>query len=110
MAHRQNLDKEGRGHYILTKCTGREGLPIYEYQCTKCGRRVEMMQKITDESLQTCPSCKGQLRRLMSLTSFQLKGSGWYATDYKDKKEKKKRKADKGEEKTGKKSEEASTA
>jgi putative FmdB family regulatory protein len=87
-------------------------LPIYEYQCTNCGRRVEMMQKITDESLQTCPSCKGQLRRLMSLTSFQLKGSGWYATDYKDKDKKKKKddKADKAEEKIAKKSEEAGTA
>lgn len=91
---------------------GERKLPIYEYQCTKCGCRVEEMQKITDESLQTCPSCKGQLRRLMSLTSFQLKGNGWYATDYKnkDKKEKKKAKADKTEEKTGKKSEEAGTA
>jgi len=86
-------------------------VPIYEYQCTKCGCRVEMMQKITDESLQTCPSCKGQLRRLMSLTSFQLKGNGWYATDYKDKKQKKKEaSAEKGEEKTEKKSKEASTA
>ena len=85
-------------------------MPIYEYKCTKCGRRVEMMQKITDESLQTCPSYKGQLRRLMSLTSFQLKGSGWYATDYKDKKEKKKAKADQGEEKTTKKPKEASAA
>jgi predicted nucleic acid-binding Zn ribbon protein len=71
-----------------------------------------MMQKITDESLQTCPSCKGQLRRLMSLTSFQLKGSGWYATDYKDKdkKAKKEAKADKGEGKKIKKAEEAGTA
>ena len=85
-------------------------MPVYEYQCTKCGRRVELMQKITDESRQTCPSCKGQLRRLMSLTSFQLKGNGWYATDYKDKKEKKKKKADKGEEKADKKSEKATTA
>ncbi len=87
-------------------------MPIYEYQCTKCGRRVELMQKITDESLQACPSCKGPLRRLMSLTSFHLKGNGWYATDYKnkDKKEKKKAKADKGEEKADKKSEKATTA
>lgn len=86
-------------------------MPIYEYQCTSCGCRVEMMQKITDESLQTCPSCKGQLRRLMSLTSFQLKGNGWYATDYKDKdKRKKDAKADKGEEKADKKSEKATTA
>jgi len=87
-------------------------LPIYEYQCTKCGCRVEEMQKITDESLQTCPSCKGQLRRLMSLTSFQLKGNGWYATDYKDKdkKPKKPAKVDKGGEKTTKKPEETSAA
>jgi predicted nucleic acid-binding Zn ribbon protein len=42
------------------------------------------MQRITDEPLQKCPSCKGKLRRLISLTSFQLKGTGWYATDYKD--------------------------
>jgi len=71
-----------------------------------------MMQKITDESLQTCPSCKGKLRRLMSLTSFQLKGSGWYATDYKDKdkKAKKEAKADKGEGKKIKKAEETGTA
>jgi predicted nucleic acid-binding Zn ribbon protein len=68
------------------------------------------MQRITDESLQTCPFCEGRLKRLMSLTSFQLKGSGWYATDYKDKKEKKKKKADKGEEKADKKSEKAGTA
>ncbi len=87
-------------------------MPIYEYQCTKCGRKVEMMQKITDESLQTCPSCKGRLKRLISLTSFHLKGNGWYATDYKDKgkKAKKEAKADKGEEKTTKKSEETSAA
>lgn len=87
-------------------------MPIYEYQCTSCGRRVELMQKITDESLQTCPSCKGRLKRLMSLTSFQLKGNGWYATDYKDKdkKPKKEPKAGKGEEKKIKKAEEASTA
>ena len=58
-------------------------MPIYEYQCTNCGRTLEVMQKITDEPLETCPSCKGKLRRLISLTSFQLKGSGWYATDYK---------------------------
>ena len=87
-------------------------MPIYEYQCTKCGRKVEMMQKITDESLQTCPSCKGPLRRLMSLTSFQLKGNGWYATDYKDKgkKDKGEKPAEKPEIKADKKSKETSTA
>ncbi|OGP55158.1 MAG: hypothetical protein A2Y65_11110 [Deltaproteobacteria bacterium RBG_13_52_11] len=87
-------------------------MPIYEYQCTNCGCRVEMMQKITDESLQQCPSCKGLLRRLMSLTSFQLKGSGWYATDYKDKgkKDKGEKPAEKSEVKADKKSEETGTA
>jgi putative FmdB family regulatory protein len=87
-------------------------VPIYEYQCTSCGRKLEVMQKITDEPLKKCPTCKGQLRRLISLTSFQLKGNGWYATDYKnkDKKPTKQVKADKGEEKATKKSEEAGTA
>ena len=60
-------------------------VPIYEYQCTNCGRTVEVMQRITDKPLIKCPTCKGTLRRLISLTSFQLKGTGWYATDYKDK-------------------------
>lgn len=90
-------------------------MPIYEYQCTHCGRTLEVMQKITDEPLETCPSCKGKLRRLISLTSFQLKGSGWYATDYKDngKKGKKEKRAEKPSEKketqADKKTEKAST-
>jgi len=61
-------------------------MPVYEYECCKCGRAMEAMQKMSDEPLTTCPECKGKLRRLVSLTSFHLKGSGWYATDYKDKK------------------------
>jgi predicted nucleic acid-binding Zn ribbon protein len=70
------------------------------------------MQKITDEPLKQCPSCKGQLRRLMSLNSFQLKGSGWYATDYKDKgkADKKRKTAETSEVKADKKSEKANTA
>jgi putative FmdB family regulatory protein len=87
-------------------------LPIYEYRCTRCGRTIEVMQKITDEPLQICPSCKGKLRRLISLTSFQLKGTGWYATDYKDKaiKGKGKKASKKSEAKADKKTGEASTA
>jgi putative FmdB family regulatory protein len=82
--NRRSLDKKERGHYIFYT-TKREGtLPIYEYQCTNCGRTVEEIQRITDEPLRKCPTCKGKLRRLISLTSFQLKGTGWYATDYKD--------------------------
>jgi putative FmdB family regulatory protein len=59
-------------------------VPIYEYQCAKCDRVIEVMQKITDEPLQKCPYCKGNLRRLISLNSFHLKGNGWYVTDYKN--------------------------
>jgi putative FmdB family regulatory protein len=114
MVHWRSLDKEGRGHYISHRTCREARLPIYEYQCTNCGRTVEVMQKITDEPLQKCPSCKGKLRRLISLTSFQLKGTGWYATDYKDKKEHKRKPAAKGEKKadkkTEKKTEEKSTA
>lgn len=80
----RDLDMEGIEHYIFYTKLREVTVPIYEYQCTNCGRTVEEMQRITDKPLQTCPSCKGKLRRLISLTSFQLKGTGWYATDYKD--------------------------
>ena len=56
-------------------------MPIYEYQCGKCGV-FEVTQKITDAPLRRCPKCKGKASKLISSTSFQLKGSGWYATDY----------------------------
>ena len=56
-------------------------MPIYEYQCEHCGV-FEEMQRITDPPLARCPTCKRKVRRLISSTSFQLKGSGWYATDY----------------------------
>ena len=56
-------------------------MPIYEYRCEKCGD-FEHTQRITDAPLQRCPTCKRKVRRLISNTSFQLKGSGWYVTDY----------------------------
>lgn len=56
-------------------------MPIYEYACKKCGE-FETMQKITDPPLSTCPTCAGRVTKLISNTSFQLKGSGWYVTDY----------------------------
>ncbi len=59
-------------------------MPIYEYECPKCGV-FEAMQKITDPPLKRCPTCKSRVRKLVSLSSFQLKGSGWYATDYANK-------------------------
>ena len=56
-------------------------MPIYEYHCDHCGV-FEFSQRITEDSLKKCPTCKGKVRRLISNTSFMLKGSGWYATDY----------------------------
>lgn len=56
-------------------------MPIYEYDCQKCGT-FEVTQRITDRPLGKCPTCKGKIRKLISNTSFQLKGTGWYITDY----------------------------
>jgi putative FmdB family regulatory protein len=56
-------------------------MPIYEYQCDKCGV-FEVTQRITESALKRCPTCKGKVERIISQTSFVLKGSGWYATDY----------------------------
>ena len=56
-------------------------MPIYEYRCEKCGV-FEQTQRITDPALEQCPTCRRKVRRLISNTSFQLKGGGWYVTDY----------------------------
>jgi putative FmdB family regulatory protein len=56
-------------------------MPTYEYQCDSCGV-FEVSQRIIEDPLKKCPTCKGKVRRLISNTSFMLKGSGWYATDY----------------------------
>lgn len=57
-------------------------MPIYEYRCTNCNEQFEVTQRITDEPLLTCEFCGGQLKRLITNTSFVLKGSGWYITEY----------------------------
>ena len=56
-------------------------MPIYEYQCEKCGT-FEITQRITEKPLAKCPTCKSKVKKLISNTSFQLKGTGWYITDY----------------------------
>jgi putative FmdB family regulatory protein len=61
-------------------------MPIYEYKCQKCGKQFEAFQGITDPELKSCKFCKGKVHKMMSLSSFNLKGSGWYVTDYKGKK------------------------
>ena len=61
-------------------------MPIYEYKCGKCGKTLEVMQKISDPPPAKCPKCKSKkMQRLLSQTSFQLKGDGWYITDYSNK-------------------------
>ena len=61
-------------------------MPIYEYACQKCNKRLEVFQKFSDPLLTECPDCKGKLKKLVSNTSFVLKGTGWYATDFAGKK------------------------
>jgi putative FmdB family regulatory protein len=61
-------------------------MPIYEYSCQKCGAHLEVMQKISDKPLARHSKCGGKLVKEWSQTSFQLKGSGWYVTDYAGKK------------------------
>jgi putative FmdB family regulatory protein len=58
-------------------------MPLYEYQCLNCEKIHEVLQQFSDTPLEQCPDCKGKIKKLMSLSSFSLKGSGWYVTDYK---------------------------
>lgn len=59
-------------------------MPIYEYKCTSCGHKKEVLQKLSDAPLKECPACgKATLSKLISAAGFHLKGSGWYATDFK---------------------------
>lgn len=60
-------------------------MPIYIYQCAKCKKEIEIFQKITDPPIKKCKFCGGKLVKLISNTSFILKGSGWFKTDYQNK-------------------------
>src|SRR5215475_13543765 len=85
-------------------------MPIYEYHCPKCGD-FETMQRMSDKPLTTCPTCRRKVTKLMSSTTFHLKGSGWYITDYARKGEGGGAKSDKGDKKgDDKKSEAASSS
>jgi putative FmdB family regulatory protein len=57
-------------------------MPIYEYECEKCGNIEEAFQKFSDKPLVRCKHCSGKLHKLISHSSFHLKGTGWYVTDY----------------------------
>jgi putative FmdB family regulatory protein len=73
-------------------------MPIYEYECQKCGHTLEALQKFSDKPLRECPECgKHQLKRLVSAPLFRLAGSGWYETDFKSDKERKRNLHEKGD-------------
>ena len=57
-------------------------MPLYEYQCDACSNRFERIQKFSDPPVETCPSCGGAVRKLLSSPAIQFKGTGWYITDY----------------------------
>jgi putative FmdB family regulatory protein len=57
-------------------------LPLYEYECGKCGARTERIEKLSGPHLRKCPQCGGKVRRMFSAPAVQFKGSGWYVTDY----------------------------
>jgi len=57
-------------------------MPLYEYECEKCGHRFEKIQKFSDPPLDACPKCGGPLHKMQSAPAFQFKGTGWYVTDY----------------------------
>ena len=57
-------------------------MPLYEYQCKKCKHRFEKIQKFSDKPIKKCPECGGPLEKLISQSSVQFKGSGWYVSDY----------------------------
>tara|TARA_B100000929_G_scaffold141284_1_gene111826 strand:- start:3057 stop:3344 length:288 start_codon:yes stop_codon:yes gene_type:complete len=76
-------------------------MPIYEYQCRRCEHRFELIQKFSDKPRKRCPECSGAVDRLISPPAIRFKGSGWYVTDYankkSDKEDKKSNKEDKRE-------------
>ena len=57
-------------------------MPIYEYECKKCGHQTEAWQRFSDPPITKCELCNGKMRKLISQSTFHLKGTGWYVTDY----------------------------
>lgn len=62
-------------------------MPIYEYECRRCGHRFELIQKFSDKRRKRCPECRGAVDRLISPPAIRFKGTGWYVTDYAKKKQ-----------------------
>ena len=77
-------------------------MPIYEYRCTSCGHQQEFLQKVSDPPRTDCPKCnQPSLAKMLTAAGFQLKGSGWYATDFKSKGSSSPAKADSGKSEGG---------
>src|SRR5215467_6528823 len=70
--------------YILQipQTSGGLAVPLYEYQCEKCGKRTEKIENVSGPHLKKCPHCGGKVERLLTAPAIQFKGSGWYVTDY----------------------------
>ncbi len=78
-------------------------MPIYEYKCTQCEHRLEKLQKMSDDPLKDCPECGNPaLTKLVSASSFKLKGTGWYETDFKNNKKPETKETTKSESKPAK--------
>lgn len=71
-----------KSNISLERTGGFLEMPIYEYECTQCGKVEEVLQNFSEAPLTTCSICSGKLNKLISQSSFHLKGSGWYVTDY----------------------------
>ena len=84
-------------------------MPVYEYQCMSCKRHHEIMQRYNDAPLTSCPDCGGEMKKLISNTSFILKGTGWYKTDYASGNGKKQKETEKGPESSSPNSQETKT-
>lgn len=74
-------------------------MPLYEYQCDRCGQRFEAIRKFSDPPVEKCPSCGGTVRKLFSSPAIQFKGSGFYITDYAKKEQSTSSKSEGGESK-----------
>jgi putative FmdB family regulatory protein len=77
-------------------------MPIYEYECSKCGEVTEAWQKFSDPPLSECEKCHGTLKKIISQNNFHLKGSGWYVTDYASKSGRTSEKSSSAEDKSSK--------
>lgn len=85
-------------------------MPVYEYQCQSCGQRIEKIQKFSDPPLTRCENCGGILDKLLSPPALVFKGTGWYITDYAQKKTEKEKAATSGEKASSDKASESSTS